>query len=57
MNDSNDGGSDAHSAQRPDAGGTLDTAGENIRADEIDRTTDGDGVVRIDVGDGDRPKA
>ncbi|HZF42503.1 MAG TPA: hypothetical protein VEZ48_03765 [Sphingomonadaceae bacterium] len=57
MNDSNNGGSDEQSADRPDAGGTLDPAGENIRADEIDRTTDGDGVAHIDVGDGDRPNA
>jgi hypothetical protein len=57
MNDSKGGGSDERSTERPDAGGTLDPAGENIRADEIDRTTDGDGVAHIDVGDRDRPKA
>jgi hypothetical protein len=57
MNNSKGGTGDQHSSERPDAGGTLDPAGENIRADEIDRTTDGDGVAHIDVGDGDRPKA
>lgn len=57
MSDSKDADSSERSAHRPDAGGTLDPAGESRRADEIDRATDGDGVARIDVGDGDRPKA